>query len=358
MDVKILKKENRDVWDEFVDSHKEGRFVHLSAYKDIIEQTYGYKGHFLYIEKNENILAIFPFFKIRTIFFQNKFISQPFNEYGGILFKEELDEKEKKEIILCLKDYSKKLFPNQKDFCIEIHGQQDEPDFVSRHLTKRPLYKIAILKLDSYDSIYKKFDRQIKKAINKAQREGVKVCEETSLKSIKDKFYPLYSRYLKKRHGIPPYPLKFFLNCYRYAPENIRIYFAQVNNKIIAALWGFLADKRVQIIYNPSLEKYFSLRPNDLVHAEFIKWACENKFEYFDFGPAVYPGQTHYKEKWGVDFLDYSHFYLSDKTVKTRPYISSKSGSVKKVLCLFWKYLVPGFLAKSISGFIRKKLGR
>jgi len=356
MNIQELKKEKESPWDEFVNNHSEGRFVHLSNYKKIIEDTYGYRGNFLYAEENGEILAIFPFFQFKNILLKDKFSSQPFSEYGGILFKEESSGKKKEEILSSFNDYLKKFSNNRRNFYIEIHGQQDQSSFLEKYLTRVPLYKIAILKLDSFDNLYKNFDYQIKKAIKKAERENVRVYEETSDSAIKNKFYPLYGKYLKKRHGTPPYPLKFFLNCQKYAPHNIKIFFAEINNKIVASLWGFLTEKRAHITYNPSLEGYFAKRPNDLLHSEFIKWACREKIEYFDFGPARYPGQIRFKEKWGVAFQDYAYFYLSEKPIKIKPY-TAESESVK-IINFLWKYFMPISLANLLGPYLRKKMGK
>ena len=340
---------SQNKWDKFVNCHQKARFVHLSVYKDIIEKTYGYKGYFLYGEQNEEIVFIFPFFKVKRIFLGDKFVSQPFSEYGGILFKPDADRRQKEEIIAGLK---------KKDFRIEIHGQEDEVDFVSRYSGRKNLHRIAVLKLGVYENIYNGFDRQIRKSINKAKREGLKVYEDTSPESIKHKFYPLYFKHLKKKHGVPPYSLEFFLNCYRIAPQRIRIYFAEFKNKTVAALWGFLTDNRVHISYNPSLKEYFDFRPNDLIHAEFIKWACENKFAYFDFGPASYSGQIYYKRKWGVDFINQFNVGLFGEAVEGRHFSHFLVKLIKKISAFFWRYLIPSGLAKMISGSIRKKLGR
>ncbi len=319
MDIELLQVENKKKWDEFVNQHSEGRFVHLTVYKDILEKTYGYEGHFLYIQDQEEILSIFPFFEFKS-FFKKKFASQPFSEYGGILIKESLTQKQKEKIM---------------QLWSETHGQ-----------FKRVRGKIAVLKIDSYQNLYNRFDYQIKKAINKAKRQGVRVFEESSLESTKNKFYPLYTYFCKKRHGSPPHSLDFFLNCYQYAPQNINIFFAECNQKVIAALWGSGAGKRIQINYNPSLEKYFSYRANDLLHSEFIKWAAQHNFKYFDFGPVRYEGQIRYKKKWGAEFLD----YFSSKAI-------TPQSKLVKVFSWLWKNFLPLRLANRLGPYIRKNLG-
>ena len=357
MDVKLLQKQDGKKWNEFVKAHSQGRFIHLSLYKDILEKTYKrFKGYFIYAEENGEVLAILPFFKFQNIFFRNKFVSQPFSEYGGILFKENLINEKRLETIQALKEYLSYFLGEYRNSYLEIRGQLDQPDFVSRHFVKKPLYKVAFLKLDSYQSIYNKFDYQVKKAVKKAEKEGIEVFKDTSLESIKNKFYPLYARYIKKRHGTPPYSLEYFLNCYKYAPENIKIFFAEKDQKIIAALWGFLSDKRIQISYNPSLKEYFLQRPNDFLHAKFIEWGCQNNFQYFDFGSARYPGQINFKKKWGVEFSEYSHFYFSNNLQNID--VRQSKNLFGKTLAWIWKHFVPNHISNLIGPSLRERMGR
>lgn len=356
MIVELLQPKDKEKWDEFVNQHSEGRFIHFAAYKDILERTYGYKGHFLYIQDQRGeILSISPFFEFKSLF-KKKFVSQPFSEYGGILFNAKLTWEEKKKIIQIWKEYFKKFLSEHKIPYLEIHGQFDEINLFKSHFISKPMGKIAVLKLDSYQDLYNNFDYQVKKAINKAEREGVKVYEETHQESIEKKFYPLYIKYFKKRHGSPPHSLNLFLNYYKFSPQNIRIYFAEINNVLVAALWGFLTKNRVNLAYNPCLEEYFIYRPDDLLHARFIQWACQNNFKYFDFGPARYEGQIKYKRKWGVEFFDYLYLYFSNFPISPIPIVPET-----KLIELFswvWKKLLPSPLANKLGPMIRKNLGK
>ncbi|MFH1841365.1 MAG: GNAT family N-acetyltransferase [Candidatus Nealsonbacteria bacterium] len=344
MTINLLQKEDEKKWDEFVNNHPQGHYSQFTCYKKTLEETYKYEGHYLYIKEGSRILSLLPLFK-----FKKKFVSQPFSEYGGILFNLGLDFKEKENIIQIWKDY----FTKQKPAFLEIHGQLDETELMKSNFNSASTGKIAILKLNSdYQILYDNFDYQIKKAIKKAEREKVKVYEETSEESIKSKFYPLYTKYSKGRHGSPPHSLDLFLNHYKFSPENMKIYFAEIDNVLVAALSGFLSKNRVDLACNPCLEKYFIYRPDDLLHAYFIKWACQNNFKYFDFGPARYEGQIRYKKKWGVEF--HEHFYLSDKQIK----LVSPETNFMKILSFFWKNFLPESLANKLGPEIRKRIGK
>ena len=197
-------------------------------------------------------------------------------------------------------------------------------------------------------------DRMVRKAVRKAQRSGLQCYLETNPKSIAEDFYPLYLRSMKK-FGTPPHPLSFFSNCLHYLNPYMKLFLVKDGQRTIAALLGFTTGKRVQIISTTSDERYLDKRPNDLAHWEFIKWACDNGYEYFDFGPVRYEGQRRFKEKWGVTLLDYSYFFLCPG----KPDIGDGLTYSKKAefLASVWRRLVPLPLTKTIGPWFRRQLG-
>lgn len=355
MKIDFLKKEDEGKWDEFVNNHPEGRFVHLAAYKNILENTYGYKERYLHIHENEKILGIFPLIEFKNIFSKKKLVSLPFSEYGGILFEKNLTKEKKEEIIKTLGQYLDKFLSENKITDIEIRGQTGEDDLLKSVFASSPDGKIAVLRLDSYEKIYDKFDYQIKKALKKAEREGIKIYEDSGSKAIEKKFYPLYVKYLKERHGTPPHSLELFLNYQKFSPDNIKIYFAEFKGKIVAALFALITKNRVHITFNPSMDEYSIYRPNDLLHAKMIEWACRNNFQIFDFGPARYKGQTKYKMKWGAEFSDHFHFYYPKKNFPSEA-ADPEKGAMK---FLSWAWMkLPLKITVKFGPVIRKKLGR
>ena len=355
MDIEILTKEKESEWDSFVKKHEEGHFVHLTAYKHIIEDTYGYKGHYLYMREGAAIRAIFPFFEFQSFFGKTKFVSQPFSEYGGILLSEDLNQRKKTEMVRKFKAYVLETFDSIRGFNIEIHGQGNE-DVAHKEFHVKNIGKIGVLKLGPFEDLYvRAFDRQVRKAIQKAEKEGVRIYEETTLSAVRNKFYPLYASYSKNRHGTPPHSVQYFLNCLKYAQNHTKVFFAEVDNQIAAALLGFFVPNRVHVSYNPSRQAYHPQRVNDLLHKEFIKWASQNNIRYFDFGPALYAGQVRYKEKWGVEFEDYNYYYIAGDSFV--PKAARQGNRFIKLASVVWKYGVPGKVSNSVGPMVRKWMG-
>ena len=57
MNIESLQKGDEKKWNDFVDNHPQGQFVHLTFYKDILEKTFNYKGKYLYLQKEGKILS-------------------------------------------------------------------------------------------------------------------------------------------------------------------------------------------------------------------------------------------------------------------------------------------------------------
>ena len=350
--IEELHSGNRQEWDNFVNSHPEGRFSQLAGYKDVVEKTFNYKpSYWLFRGKGRKVKAVFPLFIKKSWLLGNKIVSQPFCEYGGPLGSNLTEE----DAVLVRSRLHALLEEHRVPF-LEVHGGLGLPqDSMKSLLLEKPLHQYAVLRLTSSDEVWdKKLDRMVRKAVRKSQRSELECTQQTNEKTIKETFYPLYLCSMKK-FGTPPHPLSFFLYCLQYLPEYMKLFTVRYQDETIAALLGFVTGKRVHIIITASNEKHWDKRPNDLAHWEFVKWACDNGYEYFDFGPVRYAGQRQFKEKWGVDLFDYSYFYLS-RQGNELPQIDAYSGRAK-FLASLWRRLVPLPLTGIVGPWFRKQLG-
>lgn len=168
-------------------------------------------------------------------------------------------------------------------------------------------------------------------------------------------FYPLFLRWVKG-FGTPPLPLSFFLNYVRYLPQYVRLFLVKHQGITIHALLGFTTANRVHIIYMPSDKRYWDENPSDLACWEFIKWAADNGYEYFDYGPVRYEGASHWKKKWGAEFFGYSYFFLPHN--REYPKDVMMYSAKARFFASSWARLMPSLtLTKAIGPWIRKQLG-
>ena len=349
-------KGNQKEWDSFVENHPEGRFFFLSGYKRAIEETYGYEGFYYLFKKDGQTAAILPSFKLNGLLSGRRLLSSPFAEYGGLLGNN-LSLEDLEEIVAFLQQF---LLEHKIPF-LEIHGGLGLPtDLMNSFFHPVPMYEYAILPLSKPEEIWDHaLDRQVRKAVRKARKAKLVAYEETTEETISRKFYPLYLLSMK-RLGTPPHPKKLFLNYLSSLKDNIRLFLVDDGDLTIATLLGFAVGKRVHIIHTASDPEHWDKRPNDLAHWAFIEWACNEGYEIFDFAVVRYEGQRRYKEKWGVQLFNYSHYYLFSENVKKEditPIDPSSRRSIRLSSWL-WRNCVPFGLTEPLGPPIRRRLGR
>ena len=85
------KEKHQQIWDNYVASHPMGCVYHLSAWSDIIKETYGWQDQYFLIYESGELKGVLPFFKMRTLSQSSYYISLPFTAYSGPLLSYEAD---------------------------------------------------------------------------------------------------------------------------------------------------------------------------------------------------------------------------------------------------------------------------
>ncbi|HTT79714.1 MAG TPA: GNAT family N-acetyltransferase [Stellaceae bacterium] len=343
--------EDRAAWDCFAERHSEARFCHLFSYAAVL-QCYGYVPRNICFLKNREIVGVLPATQINTMFSGRKLVSQPFSEYGGLLAEPQLSADDIAEIFSLTIAYSRSTL-NIK--MIEIHGNHGVPNAWQQNWTVRstPLH-IAVLPLNRPpDELWQKvLNYSARKAINQARGYGLEVVFECDDEIIARHFYPLYLRTMK-RLGAPPHKISYFLHCYRAFGDKMIIGWAKRDGEIVAGLLGFSCGNRISIISTVSDRRNWHLRPNDLLHWEFIKRAAETGHAIFDFGSVRYQGQRDFKKKWGCEFVEHENYFVGPG----RGGIDSSSKSMQTMAALWARYM-PSGLARGVGPMIRRQLAR
>src|SRR6266705_1307043 len=74
---------DRNAWEAFVEACPEATFFHRIGWKDVIEEVFGHKTHFMVAERAGRLVGILPLAEIRSLLFGNGLVSLPFCAYGG-----------------------------------------------------------------------------------------------------------------------------------------------------------------------------------------------------------------------------------------------------------------------------------
>jgi len=335
MEVIELEKEDSR-WEEFLRNNTHLVF-HTPQYKKFIEEAFGCKYKVLGVV-DDGVRLIFPMVEVKSWLFGRRIISSAYIEYGGFAGEEKY--------VADMLNYLNQNYSNY-DY-LEIRGGM-ESKFDLSSLIKKDWYKRFVLKLFSEDETWRNIQESKRKAVKKALKE-VSVKDVTEIKEL----YELYCQNMR-RFGSPPYSKKYFESFYTNLVSCglAKIIGSYYQGKLVSALLGFCYKERVHILIAVSDPKYQEYRPNDAMHWEFIKWACNNNYKWFDFGRVrEASGQFEYKQKWGPEMLDLPSYFLLWQS-KDVPLVDPKS---HKLLVKVWQKM-PMVVTKVVGGRLRKGLG-
>ena len=282
---------------------KEIFLYHTIIWQKFIKKCFQIEQTFITARNDKKeIISFLPISKIKSFIFGNRIIAVGYQEYGGMVG----DNKNLIDIITFIQN----KYSNDFEFC-EIRGAINEKNNPQGdyNLYKKSNYKRFILNLTTEDETFKKIQKSKRKAIKKSEKTCM--CRELTIKDI-DQFYKLYLQNMRL-FGSPPYSKKYFINFFNIIKEKQKgkIYGSFKQDKLVSALLGFFHHERVHITTAISNPKFASLRPSDLMHWTFIKWAINNNYKVFDFGLVrEESGQFEYKRKWGAELFELPHYLL------------------------------------------------
>jgi hypothetical protein len=120
--------------------------------------------------------------------------------------------------------------------------------------------------------LFERMDGPARQAVRKAEKDGVTV-ELSATEDATRAFYRLQCL-TRKRHGLPPQPLDFFLNIWRFVLSQNQgiVALARWQDQVVAgAVYFFLAGRAVYK-FGASDLRWQQLRPNNVVMWEAMKW--------------------------------------------------------------------------------------
>ena len=347
-EVQQLDKNDYNRWNDFLKTHKNATIFHTIEWKNVLEETFGYKPEYLVVKNSEGkIVGISPAFSVKTLF-GKVIVSQPFFEYGGPIVERGF-EGAYKEILTFYKDKVK----NERIKYVEIRvlpGGENEHFDNTGFIKQFKAYDFYIdvkgkdFEKDIWLGLYTKKSR-VRNSVKKAIKSGVRVVEDDDI----DIYYGLYIKTISKL-GSPPYPKTLFENIKKYAGSSVRFTYAYLKEVPIAAMMSFPYNNRDLMVGLVSDEKYQEYRANDLLYNEQIEYATKNKFEIVDLG-RTRPDSSYerYKKKWGATRVDlYSYVYPPSASEGVDPYryYLMFSKITKKVPWIFTRTGIGPYLVK------------
>jgi CelD/BcsL family acetyltransferase involved in cellulose biosynthesis len=283
-------------WAQFVDSQPTANAFHTPAWTRLLSDCYGYRASALAMaDSHGQIVAGLPLLRVRRPLLAEQAISLPFTDSCPPLLG---TGETASQLARLLVDWRMHTRPSGVRLLVRS-GLPPVAGWVQRQVAV-----IHTLKLSSdVDKVFRSFKRtQVQQCIIKAERDGVTVRRGESFQDLMV-FYKLHTL-TRRRLGAPVQPLRFF----RLIWERL---LAQGTGFVLLAFHGntpvagavFLTGNGTLIYkFSASDQRFWRLRPNNLVLWTAIRWACINGFALLDFGRTDLDntGLREFKNGWGT----------------------------------------------------------
>jgi len=290
-------------WNEYVHSHNNANIYHQIGWKTIIEDTFGHTGYYLVAKNHGTIRGLLPLFFIKSRLFGRFLISLPFLDRAGVIA-------DTPQIAALLCEAAIAMAQQTRVDFLELRNQEEisHVDFLAAtHKVNFVLPSEA-----AADILWKKvLQKNVKNKVRKAWKNEISTDIGSSTQYINDfyKVYCIHMRYL----GTPVYPRNFFLNMLNEFPNNLKVFLAKYEDRIIGGKIVLGFKDTIYFIAQYSLRKYNEFHPNNLLYWSAIEYASKNGYKFCDMGRSNKDsGPYNFKKQWGAEPRQlYWQYYLN-----------------------------------------------
>lgn len=305
-------------WDQHIQRMEGATVFHTAEWARVLSETYGYKPIYFVAYDDNRIVGCLPIMGIKTCFTKSRGVSLPFTDECSA--------------ICSSSNYFDSIWQHAK-----MHGNENKWKFIELR-GEQPAYETApaydtflvhTLDLDgNEDNLRSSLRNSTNRNVKKAIKSGLEIERSYSLESMKS-FYKLNCM-TRKKHGLPPQPLKFFLKVHEHIIKK-RMGFvlsAIYNGMVVAAAVFFQFQNKMFYKYGASNANYQQLRANNLLMWEAIIYASQNGLRQFHFGRTEVgnSGLLQFKRGWGAREIS-RYYYRYDlagcKFFSTSPKLKS-----------------------------------
>ena len=300
MHIEIVNPITYPEWDELLLKNPDYSFFHSSAWASVLCKSYRYNPCYFIIRKDNSIASLIPFMEVNSLLTGKRGVSLPFTDFCKPLLieKDNLDK-----IVEWIIEYGKKR--GWKYFEI-----RDGYNLLNNENPFSFYYEHYLALNEDEHQIYSQLKSNVKRNVKRAIKEGITIEFHNTLEAIRE-FYRL-NCITRKYHNLPPQPYNFFNTIFDeiISKEKGIVLLANYKNKKIAGAVYFHFGDKVIYKYGASDRKYQSLRANNLVMWEAIKWYSIKGYRCFSFGRTSpeNKGLLQFKSGWGGDINKIYYF--------------------------------------------------
>lgn len=312
-EVRLLDPIADPEWLALVESSPAADAFHHPLWLGLLREQYGYELRACCVADRRGLRAGIPFARVESRLTGKRLVAIPFSDVCPPLLGRDADPGALDALgpALAAEAEREGLDLTVHAALTSIPGAFVQPSFF-RHLL--PLAEDPA----EVEGRYSK--SQIKRGIKKARREGLQ-AERRDDREALDAFFALHVQ-TRRRLGVPTQPKRFIRRFERLFEAGLG--FVELildEGEPIAAAVFLTHNGTVTYKYGASDAAKLGKRPNNLLFAEVIRWACESGHRTLDFGrtDADNEGLRSFKRSWGAEEVELSYTHLADEPPATEP---------------------------------------
>lgn len=315
-EMKVLSTKQENAWTSLLEHVKTPDIYYTPEYLKIYENSYsedineafcGESLLFFFGNDQENIIYPFIKRKINTLPFMKKDeeeifdILSPYGYSGPIVTCSDKDAEKNliKQYLDAFDNFCKKnnIVTEFIRFHPLLKNHELFKEFIPIDIRNRTAY-IDLTK--NKETLFKELDKKTRNLVRKAEKNGISI-EQTTRRDDLEMFTNLYLNTMEKNLAQKKYmfPFKFFENTMEFLKENITLFIAKYQEKIIAASLFMHKYEFIHYHFSGSDKDYKHLAPNNLLLWEVIQWGKKSNYTKFHLGGGSGKDDTLFRFKAG-----------------------------------------------------------
>jgi len=297
MRTELLDPRTDERWEEFVSRAPQATLFHHPAWLGLLAHSYRYEFYApCVVDDGGRVLAGLPWARVESRLTGRRLVALPFSDACPPL----TDGASEEALARAVEDERRAT-----GLGLELRWEMDELG-----TTVQRYWRHALALEPDAKAVAQRAKSGIRRGVAKARREGLAFERRTDAAAL-DAFYKLHLR-TRRRQGVPTQP-KRFIDGLRALFEREQGFVALVTDggkPVAAAVFLQLRDQLIYK-YGASDRSALARRPNNLLFAEVIRWACEAGLRELDFGRTDldHEGLKQFKRGWGAEELPLHHTY-------------------------------------------------
>ena len=334
--------QQRARWDAFVLACPQATFFHRAGWQTVIEQAFGHRTWFYYVEQGGQIRGVLPLAQVRSRLFGHALTGLPFCVYGGVAA---LDAAAGAMLEAAAVALARQLRPGHLELRDLLPAPPD-PRWRGKALYVTFRKEIGADNEANLNAIPRKQRAMVRK--------GMKCGLQGQVDDDVERFFRAYARSVH-RLGTPVFSKRYFALLKQEFGADCEVRVIVRGSELVAGVLSFFFRDEVLPYYGGGMDVAREVAGNDFMYWDLMQASATRGCRIFDFGRSkLGTGAYDFKKNWGFTAQPLHYRYQlfgSDDLPDVNP-LNPKY----RLFIALWRRL-PGALVNRLGPYLVKQLG-